>query len=111
MHTIMPVIGYILDLAAAAFVVSCGAMWMTLKYRPPSSGRETDHFIARVARGQSFVAACSLAGFVATAVVRESFGMSPGAVGGLILLLPASAGLLIWFGLGRLMRKLKMEKE
>jgi hypothetical protein len=111
MHTIMPVINYILDLAAAAFAVSCGTMWMTLKYYGLSSGPETDLFIARVARGQSFVAACSLVGFVATGVVRVSFEMRPEAVGGLTLLLPVCAGLFIWFGLGRMMRKLKLGRK
>jgi hypothetical protein len=110
MHTIMPVVDYVLDLAAAAFAVGCGAMWMTLKYRPLSSGQETDLFIANVARGQSFVAACSLAGFLATGVVRVSFGMRPGVVEALAMLLPVCAGLYIWFRLGRMMRKLKMGK-
>jgi hypothetical protein len=110
MHTAMPTIGYILDLAAVAFAVSCSTMWMTLKCRSFASVPERDLFIAHVARRQSFVAACSLAGFVAAGVVRASFGLRPG-VGELTLLLPVCAGLIAWFGLGRMMRKLKIGKE
>jgi hypothetical protein len=111
MHTVMPVIAYFHDLAAAAFAISCGTMWMALKYYPLSSGPETDLFIAHVARRQSFVAACSLAGFAATGIVRVSFEMRPEVAWGLTLLLPVCAGLLVWFGLGRMMRRLKMGKE
>jgi hypothetical protein len=111
MHTIMPVIDYILELAAATLAVSCGTMWMTLKCYPFSSGPEMDLFIVNVAGGQSFVAACSLVGFVATGVVRVSFGMRPEAAEVLTLLLPACAGLFIWFGLRRMMRKLKMGRK
>jgi hypothetical protein len=111
MHTIMPVIDYILEVAAAALAVGCGTMWMTLKCHAFSSGPETDLFIAHVARGQSFVAACSMVGFVATGIVRVSLETRLEAVGGLTLLLPACAGLFIWFGLGRMMRKLKMGRK
>jgi hypothetical protein len=111
MHTIMPVIDYILDLAAAGFAMGCGAMWMALKYRAPSSGQEADLFIARIARGQSYVTACSLVGFIATGIIKVSLGMRPGVVGELALLLSVCAGLFIWFGLRRLMRKLNLGRR
>jgi hypothetical protein len=107
----MPVIGYILDLAAAAFAVSCGTMWMTLKCHSLAFGPETALFIARVARGHSFIAACSLVGFFATGIVRVSFATRPEGGEELTLLLMVCAGLLVWFGLGRMMRKLKMGKK
>jgi hypothetical protein len=111
MHTIMPVIDYVLDLAAAAFAVGCGAMWMALKYRSPSSGQEADLFIARIARGQSYVSACSLVGFIAAGIMKVSLGIRPGVVGELAMLLSVCAGLFIWFGLRRLMRKLNLGRR
>ncbi len=107
MNSIMPVICYLNDLAAAVFTVGCYAAWTAMKGCPLSSGPGTDPFFAHVARGLSFVAACSLAGFTATAIMRVSPGMRPQAIMGFILLPPVCAGLIVWFGIGRRMHRLK----
>jgi hypothetical protein len=110
MHTAMPVIDYLHDLAAAAFTAGCGAMWMMLQCYPLSSGPETDRFFAHAARGLSFMAACSLTGFIATGIVRVFYGTRPEVIEGLVLLLPVCAGLFVWCGAGRKMRRLKRGK-
>ncbi len=110
MHTVMPVIDYLHDLAAAAFAMGCGAMWMMLQCYSLSSGPETDRFFVHAARSLSIMAACSLTGFIAAGIVRVFYGTRPEVIEGLVLLLPVWAGLLVWCGPGRKMSSRKRGK-
>jgi hypothetical protein len=106
MNNLTPLICYLQDLAATFFAVACGVMWM-MRGNSLASGQATALFSAHVARGLSFVALFSLAGFIAAGAMRASFGAEREVIFGFILLLPVCAGLGAWYALGRTMRRSK----
>jgi hypothetical protein len=109
MHSLMPVIDYLHNLTAVAFIIGCGALRL-LTQGTQSASRPMRLFLASAARGLSLMATCSLTGFLAAGAVRVSSGMTTEVMEGLVLLLPVCAGLFFWFSAGRIMRRLKVEK-
>jgi hypothetical protein len=109
MHAVMPIINYLHDITAVAFIVSCGAMLLLVQgCQPPSKQRLL--FLVSAARSLSLMAICSLIISLAAGTVRVFSGITEETIEGLVLLPPVCAGLFFWFRAGRMMRRIKAKK-